>query len=351
MRCGKNALNKLSILIVSWNGAALLEPCLASLRATLGDVEVVVVDNASTDATPEVCTRYRALRVAAKQNLGFAGGNNLGLPHCTGRYILLLNNDTIVRSAESITALVDFMEANPKAGIAQPKLILTRQGGVLDACGAFLTPFGFLCHRGYTKPDSPRYATPTAIFAAKGAAMLIRREAIDAAGGFLFYDDFGSYYEETDFCHRVWLSGSEVWFIPGIPIEHLQSATADRLGFNAIWRQYLRNLLFSFATLFGGRALWRIVPGFLLLYCASTIFALIRGRFRFAWFHIAALFGLLFRVSEIYKTRKTIKPFKKETEKEIFKRVLRNPGLSYFLHSARGTLRDYNDVFVESFKD
>ncbi len=336
-------MNSLSILIVSWNGAPLLESCLASLRATLGDVEIVVVDNASTDATPEVCARHAALRVAAGRNLGFAGGNNLGLPHCTRPYILLLNNDTIVRSAASVTTLLAFMEARPRVGVAQPKLILTRQNGVLDACGALLTPFGFLCHRGYTKPDSPRYDTPAPVFAAKGAAMLIRREAIAAAGGFLFYPAFGSYYEETDFCHRVWLSGREVWFVPTPPVEHLQSATADRLGFNTVWRQYLRNLLFSFATLFGARALWRILPGFLLLYTASAAFALLRGRFGFAWIHIAALFGLLPRLPEIRRTRKKIRPFKKETEKELFKRVLRNPGLRYFLHSARGTLRDYDD--------
>lgn len=341
-------LNDLSILIVSWNGAGMLKGCLMSIRSVLGNVDVVVVDNGSTDDARAVCETYGvSVCVRSEKNLGFAGGNNLGLPHCRGRFILLLNNDTISRSAQSVTQLADYLRTHPEVGVAQAKLVLSRQGDVLDACGEFLTPFGFLYHYGYCKPDGALYQKPYPVFAAKAACVLIRREAITAAGGFLFHDRFGSYYEDIDFCHRVWLGGYEIWFVPGEPVEHLQGATSDRLGFDAVWRQYLTNILFSFSTLLGGYGAIRILPGFAWLYCASAIFALIRRRWRFAWIHVSVFGRLLLRIPEIRSERKRLKPFKKVSEKKVFSKTLKWPGWCYFLHSARGDLKNYRDAGFE----
>src|SRR3974377_1674653 len=87
----------ISILLVNWNGAALLPACLDSLAALAGErCEIIVVDNGSTDESQEVLKERAWVRlIRASQNLGFAGGNDLGLNYCKGKYVLLLNNDTV----------------------------------------------------------------------------------------------------------------------------------------------------------------------------------------------------------------------------------------------------------------
>src|SRR5512140_873174 len=132
-----------SIIIVNFNGAKFLPGCLESLaKVTYSEKEVIVVDNASTDGSLELLKQYPWAKVVrSENNRGFAGGNNLGLTHCTGEYVLLLNNDTVVVPA-FLEALVDYLEAHPQVAVVQGKMILPCFGGTLDVCGSFLTALG-----------------------------------------------------------------------------------------------------------------------------------------------------------------------------------------------------------------
>src|SRR5579859_7798728 len=203
-----------SVLVVNYNGARFLPGCLDSLLASKAPYrEVIVVDNASTDGSLLVLERYPWVKVVkSSSNVGFAGGNNLGLRHCLGEYVLLLNNDTVV-PAGFLQPLVEYLEQHPKVGAVQGKMVLPNYGNALDVCGSFLTRFGFPYHYGYFKPDGVMYQRNYPVFSGKGACLMFRRELVSRAGGFLFDDDFFCYYEETDFCHRVWLAGYEVHFV------------------------------------------------------------------------------------------------------------------------------------------
>src|SRR5574344_1746539 len=220
----------LSILIASYKQKKLLQDCLASIRVAGPMPEVVVVDNASHDGTVEMlAAEFPEVKVVvAPENLGFAGGNNLGLPACTGDYVLLLNNDMIVHPG-AFEAMTSFLDAHPAVWAVQGKMRLVREGGVLDSAGDFLTVCGLQYHYGYRKPDAPKYSKAYPVFAGKGACLMFRRDVPSKAGGFLFNPVFGSYYEETDFCHRIWLYGGEVWFVPSPMIDHLQGMTSSRM--------------------------------------------------------------------------------------------------------------------------
>lgn len=120
--------DRLTLLIVTWKGDDILQNCLSSLMRVYGDAvpSCVVVDNANLESTRTLCARYPFVTyVAAPENLGFAGGNNLGLPYCTTDYICLLNNDTVIH-ADSFSPLIAFMDAHPNVAVTQGTMNLPR---------------------------------------------------------------------------------------------------------------------------------------------------------------------------------------------------------------------------------
>jgi len=242
-------LNCLSIIIVTWKGDALLKNCLDSLTRTVGTApEVVVVDNADEPSTRELVAHYQnAKYVRSPGNPGFAGGNNVGLRETTRDYILLLNNDTVIH-ADSLTPLMEFLRDHPKVGIVQGTMNIPGFG--FDDCGTMMTPFGIQRHLERGKPAATTHLVPRKVFAAKGAMLMFKRTVLNDVG-FLFYDHFKSYYEETDFCHRARLAGWETWFVPTPPIDHLCGQTSGRFDNGEIFAQYFRNILFSFHHNFG----------------------------------------------------------------------------------------------------
>ena len=261
-----NRLGELSIIIVTWKGDDLLRGCLDSLARVAGTApEIVVVDNAAEESTQKLVAAYpNATYVASPGNPGFAGGNNIGLKHTTRDYILLLNNDTIIHT-DSFSPLIDFLEAHPKVGIVQGTMNVPGLG--LDDCGVDMTIFGIQKHLHRGKPSDTTDLKPSRVFAAKGAMLLFRRDVLSDTG-FLFYDHFKSYYEETDFCHRARKAGWETWFVPTPPIDHFGGRTTARFSGDDIWAQYIRNILYSFHRNFG---FWGHVFTIPCFFCAALI--------------------------------------------------------------------------------
>lgn len=239
------------MIIVTWNGDGILRDCLDSVKAVYGaKLEIVVVDNADSSSTRELVGGYEGVKyVPSPGNPGFAGGNNIGLRETTRPYILLLNNDTVVHG-DSFTPLAAFLEAHERVGIVQGTMNIPSLNDGLDDCGVLMTPFGIQRHLHRGEPTATTALSPRKVFAAKGAMMMFKRAVLDDLG-FLFYDHFRSYYEETDFCHRARNTGWETWFVPTPPIDHLCGATSSRFDNAEIWRRYFRNILYSFWKNFG----------------------------------------------------------------------------------------------------
>ena len=331
-----NQLSKISIVIVTYKGDDVLKDCLDSLRATCGtSPQIVVVDNSPSSSTRQLVSEHpNAIYVESPGNPGFAGGNNRALPYCDREYILLLNNDTVVKSSRSITDLVDFLEGNPSCGVVQGSIVLPRLGGKAGGCGSYLTPFGFQLARGFGVPlATPGLEKPTRCFSIMGAFMLFPRSLPSDTGGFLFYDHFKSYYEESDFCHRVWLSGKEVWYVPTEPILHLCGHTLGMFPRAEMMRQYMRNSLFSLSVnwRWWGRAV--MVTNYKLVLLAHSVVHLLRGDAKTFRSDLSAVFSTSRERSEIRRSRAALN--RQVSDMRIFRKVLRLPSLAYLLRSMR----------------
>ena len=330
-------LDQVSIVIVTYKGDEILFNCLESLAATCGEEpQIVVVDNSPSEATKQLVTGYpNAQYVESPGNPGFAGGNNIAMPYCDRKYVLLLNNDTVVRSRKSIEDLVEFMESHQECGVVQGSIVLPNANGTAGGCGSYLTPFGFQYARGFAVPlELPGVNTPTRCFSAMGAFMMFPRELISSDGvGFLFYDHFKSYYEESDFCHRVWLIGKEVWYVPTEPIEHLCGFTAGMFKRTEIMRQYIRNSFFSLHVNLSFHSRLLILPAYYCVMLVHSFVHLLRGDFETSKANISIfreIFGLR---SEMRLACKGIN--RKVSDRWIFRRTLRFPPLSYLFRAIR----------------
>lgn len=225
-----NSVARVSIITVNYNQVALTCALLDSLKkVTYPDVEVVVVDNGSPeDATPVITKNYPNVKfVRSNENLGFAGGNNLGIKESTGKYLLFLNNDTEVDPG-FLEPLVALFETNPKAGAASSKLIYYNSDNIIQYVGSTsLNPFTGRNKRvGFMEKDMGQHDQLKETDLAHGAAMMVPRSVIEKAG--LMADFFFLYYEEIDWCERIKKAGYKIYVVPASKVYHKESMSVGK---------------------------------------------------------------------------------------------------------------------------
>lgn len=323
-------LSRVSILIVTWNGDDLLRDCLDSLDAVYADVpEIVVVDNAAMESTRNLVARHPHTKyISSKENLGFAGGNNLGWPLTSSEYVVLLNNDTRF-TGDSITPLIEYMDSHPACAAAQGTVVFEAEPDKTDGTGLWWSPLGILAPEGAYKPLKEAPSDVREVFSIGGAFFVVRRSAVKKAGG-LFYDHFKSYYEEINLCHRLWLVGYHCAYVPTLPVLHRHSATASRLGWDRILKQYYRNIWFSTLTCFDWYGLLRFIPPLFLLCVAQSLVAMLKGRFNVCRAHMSNL-GRLWRDRKlIRRTRRDVRGCAVLSDWKLFKSAVRSQPWSYY---------------------
>lgn len=216
-----------SVIVVNWNGREHLEVCLESLlRQTLMGVEVVLVDNASSDGSVAfVRQRFGdAVRILEQpENLGYAGGLNAGIGASRGRYLVALNSDTEV-AAECLARLVDVADQWPGVGMFAPKILSFDDRGVLDNVGHLLYADGLSRGRGRLEPDRGQYDREEEIVLPSGCAVLLRRAMLADIG--LFDADLFAYCDDTDLGLRARLAGWRCRSVPGAVVFHKYSAAS-----------------------------------------------------------------------------------------------------------------------------
>ena len=226
---------EVSIITINYNG--LEDTC--ALIETIPfneNMEVIVVDNGSKNQESEtISQRYPQVRVIrSNQNLGFAGGNNLGIRAAHGKYIFLVNNDTIFKDF-NVQALIDRMKSSPKIGIVCPKIRFAWGNHPIQYTG--YTPLSKITVRnraiGFNEEDHGQYDTAHPTPYAHGAAMLIRRDAIDKVG--LMPEFYFLYYEELDWSMMFTRAGFQIWYEPLCTIYHKESQST---GQNSHLRTY-----------------------------------------------------------------------------------------------------------------
>jgi len=228
-----------SIVIVSWNACDMLCKCIESVLAQsrrMG-IEVIVVDNGSSDGSGKaVETQFPQVRlIKNKENMGFARANNIGIRASTGRYVCLVNSDVVV-SDGCIEKLIEFMDENPRIGIAGPR-ILNPDGSLQPSCRHFPTIWSNFCQAiGLSRlfPQSEFFCDGIMKYwnhdhirrvdSLSGCFWVVRREALDQVG--LLDEDFFIYGEDLDWCRRFHNAGWDVVFYPGAQAIHCGAASS-----------------------------------------------------------------------------------------------------------------------------
>ena len=226
---------KLSIITINYNGYKDTCALIDSIPFN-DDMEVIVVDNAShqNEATA-IQNKYPQIKIIrSDKNLGFAGGNNLGIKAARGKYLFLINNDTLFKSF-NVQALIDRLESAPKVGVVCPKIRFTWDNSPIQYAG--YTPLSKITVRnkaiGFGEEDREQYDTPHPTPYAHGAAMILKREVIEKVG--LMPECFFLYYEELDWSMMITRAGYDIWYDPACTIYHKESQTT---GQNSPLRTY-----------------------------------------------------------------------------------------------------------------
>ena len=247
-----------SIIVVNWNGCDLVRQCLTTVYGETKGIrfEVIVVDNQSSDGSVDMLrSEFPQTKVIASEvNLGFAAGNNVGMAAASGRYLLLLNPDTLLKG-NAIAQMVTFADAHPKAGVLGPRVL--NQDGTLQlscfmypsllnlALSAFWLNKLFARNRFFGR-EAMSWNTTTKerpVDVVSGCCMLVRREVYEQVGG--MDESYFMYFEETDWCYRAGRIGWEITYAPVAEIVHLGGATTEAVK-SDMMAQHAASLLLYF---------------------------------------------------------------------------------------------------------
>jgi len=233
-------VKKVSFIIVNYNTRELLEKCVGNLVGIYPVEEIVVVDNGSTDGSPQMIKEKFGEKVILieTQDNGLAAGNNLGYEKSTGDYLLYLGSDAFPRS-EVINTLVGYMNEHIDCGICTAKLVLRDGSMDWDAHRGFPTPWSALTYFSHLNRVFPKskvfnqyylgykdMAQPHEIDACICHFMFVRREVHSVVGK--WDEDFFLFGEDIDFCYRTKQAGYKIMFLPQIEVLHYKGATIGR---------------------------------------------------------------------------------------------------------------------------
>lgn len=233
-------MKDLSIIIISYNTAELLDECLESVekfKPKKYSYEVIVVDNASSDNSVEMVKKnHKSVHVIEnKENFGFSKANNIGIKNSQGKYILFLNSDTVMHE-HTLDTVLDFMESNKKTGAATCKVVMLN-GKIDDASHrGFPTPWNAIAHFTYLSKIFPKSKIFSGyqmgwedltkihkIDVLAGAFMMVRKEAGEEVGW--WDEDYFWYGEDIDFCYNLKQKGWEIYYLPQVSILHYKGAS------------------------------------------------------------------------------------------------------------------------------
>ncbi|MCS6989819.1 MAG: glycosyltransferase [Chloroherpetonaceae bacterium] len=251
----------LSVVIVSYNVKDFLEQCLCSVQKAMRNIdgEIFVVDNASVDGTQSMLKAKFSLPnvhlIFNEKNLGFAKANNQALRLCNGRFVLVLNPDTLLQE-DTLEKMIAFMETDSSIGAAGCKVLNADGSFQLSCRRSFPSPevsFYKIVGLSALFPKSRRFARYNLTYlsteetyevdALMGAFMFLRREVLETVG--LFDEAFFMYGEDLDWCYRIKRAGWKIYYYPGTQIIHYKGESAKKMSFNYVIQFYEAMLIFA----------------------------------------------------------------------------------------------------------
>lgn len=250
-----------------------------TIKLTYPNIEVIVVDNNSPHGkpTPELKKKYPNVKfIDSEVNLGFAGGNNLGIKVAKGEYYFLLNNDTLL-FPEFLEPIITFMEAHPQVGMASPK-VLYPDGKTIQFAGAIgISPYtGRGKCLGIHELDVGQYDLNYETDLGHGAALIVPRKVVETVG--LMPEIYFLYYEEHDWCEIVKRAGFKMHFLGTSKIIHKESATTGNDSELKTYYMTRNRVIFMRRNFFGVPYLFGILFFTFFSVPKNTISFLLKGK-------------------------------------------------------------------------
>lgn len=338
--------SKVAVIIPHHNGQQMLADCLNSLIRTEGSgYTIYLVDNASTDGSPQWAKeKYPQIEIiTSKQNLGYAGGCNLGIRSTTEDYIVLLNNDTEV-SPDWLSNLVSELDRDDTIAAAQPKILWLKDRTLFDysgGAGGMMDIYGFPYCLGRLfdtkEKDQGQYDGATKdIFWASGSASIYRRRVLNKVG--LLDEDFFMHMEEIDLAWRMHLSGFRIISIPQSVIYHLSGGSLPTGNFRKMYLNHRNSLLMLWKNYSLVSLLW-IWPVRLFLEMMAFVKAIISGNLEWAKAIIQALTWIVENPSTVLKKHRETQKIRAVSDAGIRTKMYSGSiALKYFLqgkHTAK----------------
>ena len=276
-------MKKTAVIILNWNGAAVLPKYLPPVvEHTPHELaRVVVADNASTDGSDAYAGRHEGVELLRlDRNYGFAEGYNRAIAQVEADYVVLLNSDVLVGEGW-LEPLAGFLDSHPDVAAVQPKILSERQPDSFEhagAAGGMLDMFGYPYCRGRridkTAADTGQYDTTTPVFWASGACLCVRRKAYIEAGG--LDSRFFAHMEEIDLCWRLKARGHEIYCVPQSRVWHYGGASLPYGSPRKTYLNFRNNLLMLYKNAPPRYLLWIAAARFCLDYMA-LLSMLLRG--------------------------------------------------------------------------
>lgn len=314
-----------SIIIVNWNGENLLEECINSvMKSNYSNIEIIVVDNCSTDKSIQVLSHYENIQIHKNPtNSGYTGGNNIGFDLSKGKYLVTLNNDVIVNSGW-LDEAINILEKDPTIGMVSCRQMQYNMPHLIDSLfnvAHFDLSFSSFCSDKPYECIDPSYKSVSYVLSANGGSAIIRKSMINQIGN--FDEHFFGYYDEIDLCTRALLYGWKCIYVPQSVVFHKGGASfgrniEKRLLYrerNRIWFLY-KNYPLSFILLH--------IPALLLLELRVARVMIFKYKFLGAYFRarLEAFKGLSFFKETRSRNVKLFKLQKKYYLKLIKKKLI-----------------------------
>jgi GT2 family glycosyltransferase len=270
-----------SIITVNYNQPEVTCELLESLKhITYPSIEIIVVDNASPTKNPDlILEKYPYITlIKSDQNLGFAGGNNLGIRIAKGKHILLINNDTEVEPG-FLEPLINKLEDHPEIGVVSPKIRYFFHPDTIQYAG--FTPINPITIRnsgiGFNETDRGQYDTDAQTNYAFGAAMVIPMKVMQEVG--LMADIFFLYYEEMDWMQRIKDAGYKIFYVHNSLVFHKDSITTGTMSPLKIFYLNRNRVLYMRRNVHGWKAIASVLYQLIIAIPKNLTVFLLKGQF------------------------------------------------------------------------
>lgn len=307
-----------SVVIVGYSAKHFLPECLGSLtKGVYKNIEVLYVDNGSTDGTSEYIKKHfpKTTLLENSKNLGFSPAHEGILERINGDAVLLLNTDTIL-DKNLLNELVMALYEKKDIGAVQPKIVMYPEKDKIDAIGSFFLMNGLLYHFGYEKDQNLGiYNKPMEIFSTKGAIMLIKKEVLDKVSfpkydnrkASIFDQDYFTVFEDTDLSMRIWLAGYKILYVPTARAYHIGGGTVKKMMKSFVLFHGEKNRLATYLKNLSPKYLVKVLPRIIIMLQVECLaYLIMKRRIDIAFAIQKAILWNIFHLKEILKKRRYV---------------------------------------------